>query len=59
VNAGGDPDFLKHQIRQQADFGRGGQIPYTTYKYTIKSGVGSQSDPMPAVLDPDIDVVMP
>jgi hypothetical protein len=55
----GEVDRIKHVLRKKADFGKAGQIPYTTYKYTVKSGVGSEHDPNPAKLDPDIDVVTP
>jgi hypothetical protein len=54
----GEVDRIKHVVRIKADFGNAG-IPYTTYKYTVKSGVGSVADPHPAKLDPDIDVVTP
>ncbi len=55
----GEVDQLKHKVRPKGDFGQGGaQIPYTTYKYTVKSGL-TANDPVPALLDPDIDVVMP
>jgi hypothetical protein len=55
----GEIDHLKHKLRPRADFGRGGaQIPYTTYKYSIKSGL-TANDPHPVILDPDIDVVTP
>ena len=55
----GEVDSLKHRIRPKTNFGTAaGQIPYTTYKYTIKSGL-VQNDPMPVELDPDIDVITP
>lgn len=54
-----ETDVIKHSVRKKADFGRTSLLPYTTYKYTINSGVGSQADPHPATLDPDIDVVKP
>jgi hypothetical protein len=54
----GEVDNLKHKLRPKADFGRNAAVPYTTYKYTVKSGL-TAADPNPAALDPDIDVVTP
>jgi hypothetical protein len=55
----GEVDHLKHKLRPKGDFGRGNtQVPYTTYKYTINSGL-TATDPKPVKLDPDIDVVTP
>ena len=55
-----DVDHFRHHVRAVGDFGKGAaQIPFTSYKYTIKSGTTSESDPAAVVLDPDIDIITP
>jgi hypothetical protein len=55
----GETDTLIHKVRKQADFGKAGVIPYTSYKYTIRSSSVKQYDVANTPLDPDIDVITP
>lgn len=57
----GDVELIRQRVLKEGEFGNAaGQIPYTTYKYTIrwswKDGSGATHT---GVLDPDVDVAPP